>query len=260
METRNADVLSCPECKGSLCRSTPVSSPEECEILICNDCGNEYSDHDGYVDFLGSVGLIHDNLREKIVRTVYARFYTPMTNFMFIFCGGAGNARREVIGQLDIHDNDLILETGMGPGDNFPLLEKKAGNLRLFGIDIQTQMMVHCCNNLKKWKYKARICRADAERLPFHDSMFDVVFHCGAFNMFKDRQKALNEMIRVAKPGTRIVVADESEKGNRIFNRINGTKIEYISPETFVPANMEKVSLTTIWEGFGYLLAFTKPR
>ncbi len=50
-------------------------------------------------------------------------------------------------------------------------------------------------------------------------------------------------MIRVAKHGTRIVIADESEKGNRIFNRINGTRVEFISPDTFVPGKMNNINL-----------------
>lgn len=193
------------------------------------------------------------------MRSVYAKFYTPATNFMFLFCGGVRSARKEVVDQLEIHDNDTILETGIGPGDNIPMLRKKAKNLKIFGIDIQKQMMIHCSGNMKRWKDTIYLFRADAEQLPFRDRLFDVVFHLGAFNMFSNKQKAVDEMIRVAKPGTRIVIADESEKGNKIFNRINGTKIEFISPDTFVPGNMLNISLKTIWKGYGYVLAFTKP-
>lgn len=259
METINPDILLCPSCKGTLSQSMPDNSGDEYKVLTCNNCNSKFIMYDGYIDFIGDKGLIHSSRREKIVRTVYARFYTPMTNFMFIFCGGAGNARKEVIDQLVINDNDLVLETGMGPGENLPLLRAKAKNLKLFGIDIQTRMMIHCMNNLRKWKDEARLFRADAEQLPFRDDIFDVVFHLGAFNMFMNKQKALDEMVRVAKSGTRIVIADESEKGNRIFNRINGTRVEFVSPENFVPGNMLNVNLKTIWKGYGYVLAFTKP-
>ncbi len=47
-----------------------------------------------------------------------------------------------MIDQLEIKDNDHILETGMGPGDNFPLIRSKAENLKITGIDIQVQMMI----------------------------------------------------------------------------------------------------------------------
>lgn len=259
MKTINYDLLCCPCCKGPLINPDQNNSSDTYTGYLCNNCNNKYIEYENYVDFLGDKGIIHNSRREKIVRTVYARFYTPMTNFMFLFCGGVKNARKEVIDQLEIKDNDHILETGMGPGDNFPLIRSKAENLKITGIDIQVQMMIHCTNNLQKWNDTALLFRADAEQLPFRDEAFDVVFHLGAFNMFSNKQNAVNEMIRVAKHGTRIVIADESEKGNRIFNRINGTRVEFISPDTFVPGKMNNINLKTIWKGFGFLLAFTKP-
>ncbi len=42
--------------------------------------------------------------------------------------------------------------------------------------------------------------------------MFDAVFHFGGINFFPDRLRAIVEMIRVAKPGTKIVISDEAEK------------------------------------------------
>ena len=49
----------------------------------------------------------------------------------------------------------------------------------------------------------------NAECLPFADESFDVVFHVGGINFFNDRAKAIREMIRVAKPGSKILIADE---------------------------------------------------
>jgi len=259
MKDLNYDFLCCPACKGDLEFSDQSAVPGNLPSLFCNKCNNNYIIYENYPDFLGDKGLFHKSRREKIVRSVYAKFYTPVTNFMFLFCGGAGRARKEVIDELEIHDNDTVLETGIGPGENIPFLRKKANDLIISGIDIQKQMMIHCSDNMKKWKENIRLFRADAEELPFRDGHFDVVFHLGAFNMFSDKQKAVNEMIRVAKSGSRIVIADESEKGNKIFNRINGTRVEFIPPETFVPGDMENVALKTIWKGFGYVLSFTKP-
>ena len=48
-----------------------------------------------------------------------------------------------------------------------------------------------------------------AEQLPFEGDTFDVVFHTGSINVFEDRRRAIEEMVRVAKPGTRIVISDE---------------------------------------------------
>ncbi len=131
--------------------------------------------------------------------------------------------------------------------------------MRIFAIDIQKQMLIHCIRNIRKWKTDAELFRADVEELPFRDDIFDVVFHIGAFNLFHDKIKALNEMIRVAKSGTRIVIADESEKGNRIFKHLTGNKLKFIHPVELIPGNMLRITSETVWQGYGYVISFTKP-
>jgi ubiquinone/menaquinone biosynthesis C-methylase UbiE len=215
--------------------------------------------NDGYPDFLGNKELFHTTRREKTIRSLYAKFYTSLTNFMFFFLGGAANAREEVLSLLELRDNAVVLETGMGPGDNFPSMTTKVSGVRIFAIDIQKQMLIHCMRNIRKWKIEAELFRADAEELPFRDKMFDVVFHLGAFNLFSNKKKALDEMVRVAKPGARIVIADESEKGNRIFNLITGTRIDFVLPVDLVPGEMQNLIVRPIWKGYGYVMAFTKP-
>ena len=42
--------------------------------------------------------------------------------------------------------------------------------------------------------------------------MRDMSFHVGSMNFFNDRARAITEMIRVAKPGTEVVILDETEK------------------------------------------------
>jgi ubiquinone/menaquinone biosynthesis C-methylase UbiE len=259
MNSSTLNFICCPVCKGILEYSDlpPSSSPSP--EIHCTNCSRKYSTNNGYPDFLGDREIIHKSRWEKTVKDLYARFYTPSTDFMFFFLGGARNAREEVLSLLDLKDNSIVLETGMGPGDNFPLMHRKAGNIKIFAIDIQKQMLTHSMRNIRKWKIDTELFRADAEELPFRNEMFDVVFHLGAFNLFDNKKKALDEMIRVAKPGARIVIADESEKGNKIFNMITGTRIDFVLPVDLVPKPMQNLIVRTIWKGYGYVIAFTKP-
>ncbi len=259
MKTSSLSFLCCPACKGILDVPDSFTTNGTLPELFCKSCSRSYSSQNGYPDFLGDKEIIHKSKWEKTIRNLYAKFYTVSTDFMFFFLGGARNAREEVLTLLELKDNSTILETGMGPGDNFPLIISKARNIKIFAIDIQRQMLIHSLRNTKKWNIEAELFRADAEDLPFRDEMFDVVFHLGAFNLFPDKKKALDEMIRVAKPGARIAIADESEKGNKIFNMITGTKIEFVLPVDLVPENMQDLIVRTIWKGYGYVIAFTKP-
>jgi ubiquinone/menaquinone biosynthesis C-methylase UbiE len=256
----NVDILCCPSCKKVLFpRDGEKSIGPVSEEFKCGVCHKEYLFTGGYLDFLGDKGLVHSSNREKVIRSVYARIYTPATNFMFLFCGGVRNARREVLEKLEIKDNDMILETGMGAGENLLWINQKASDITIYGIDIQKQMMIHCMNNLKHWNIKAEIYRADAEQLPFKDEIFDVVFHLGAINLFTDKKKAINEMIRVAKPGTKIVIADETEKAGKLFNLFTGSKEKIVPPFDLIPDEMLNKQIEIIWKGYGYVISFIKP-
>lgn len=227
--------------------------------MTCPGCNKKISAAEGYIDFLGEDGLKHSSKREKVIRDIYAKIYTPATNFMFLFCGGVNNARREVLSRLEIKDNDFILETGMGAGENFLWISSIARNISFYGIDIQKQMMEHCKRNLKRWNINAEIMRADAEELPFLDVKFDVVFHLGAINLFRDKKKAIDEMIRVSKPGKKIIISDESEKAGKLFNYITGSKEKVIPPVNLIPSSMRDIKIESIWKGYGYVISFIKP-
>lgn len=260
MITNRLDLICCPICKAILTFSDLSDHPGTPSSFFCKCCDREYSVNKGYIDFLGDdKDIIFSSKREKIIRSLYAKFYTTLTDFILFFFGGANNARREVLNLLELRENAIILETGMGPGDNFPLLGTGVKNLRIFGIDIQRQMLSHCMRNIRKWKIDAALFRADAEELPFRDEVFDAVLHLGAFNVFINKNKALNEMIRVAKPGARIVIADESEKGSKIFNLFTGNKEAFVFQADLIPSNMLNIIMKTIWKGYGYVIAFTKP-
>jgi ubiquinone/menaquinone biosynthesis C-methylase UbiE/uncharacterized protein YbaR (Trm112 family) len=255
-----ADIICCPSCKGNLIQPAGNDRGHPgTDDLICSSCNKTYLYDDGYLDFLGDKGLGYSSRREEIVRSVYAKFYTPATNFMFLICGGVKSARREVLSRLEVRDGDVILETGMGAGENFQWLNNMTQNLQFFGIDIQKQMMIHCTRNLERWNIKGEIYRANAEELPFRDEKFDVVFHLGAINLFNDKRKAIEEMIRVAKPGTKFVIADETEKAGKLFNIFTGQQEKIIPPVDLIPEEMSDKQIDIIWRGYGYVISFIKP-
>jgi ubiquinone/menaquinone biosynthesis C-methylase UbiE len=254
------DLLCCPACNGELTQrinKNPVDdSPPG---FYCVKCDLDYPEKDGYVNFLGNIIMDYSSRREKIVRSVYAKYYTKLNNFLFLFCGGAENARKEVLDQLDLKDNQSVLETGMGAGENYLRMNRQAKNLRFYGIDIQEQMMHHCIKNTKEWGINVNLFRSDAALLPFKDNKFDVVFHLGAINLFPDKGKAIMEMIRVARPGTTLVIADETDKASKYFNFFTGANEKTIPPMGLIPGDMLNITMKIIWRGFGYVIRFKKP-
>ena len=254
------NLLRCPECLGDLIKEDHAGANlEMVEALKCPSCLKNYDSSEGYFDFLNENGLVFRSGRERFIRSVYAKVYTPVTNFMFLFCGGASKARTEVLSRLVLNRGAAVLETGMGYGENFLWLSRHAEGLKLYGVDIQREMMANCSRNLDRWQISAAIVRANAQSLPFRDASFDVVFHLGAINLFEDRKKAIEEMIRVSRPGTHIVIADETEKAGRLFNIFTGPAEKITPPVDLIPDNMLNINMETIWRGYGYVIEFDTP-
>ena len=261
MNKRILDLICCPNCKNPLkfYDQTDGKSINDGE-LYCEKCKRLYPVENGIPHFVSEDEVFHFSKRAEIVRSVYLAIYTPATNFMFLPCGGVKKARHEVLDRLEIPENPKILETGIGTGDNLPFLKEHLDGGHFFGIDNQMIMLNTCTRNLKKWNIKADLFLSNAEDLPFRDNTFDVVFHLGAINIFKNKKSAIDEMIRVAKPGTKIVIADESDKANKYYSIFLGKQEKVVPPVDLIPSNMLDTRVDIIWRGFGYAIDFRTPR
>lgn len=260
MKTNLLELFCCPKCKGDLTFEKHGQNESETGVLVCERCGRSFTAENEFIHFITEDEVLRFNKRVEFMRSVYASFYTPLTNFMFLPCGGVNNARNEVLSQLEINPKSKILETGIGTGDNILFLKEQLDGGTYYGLDNQLRMLHKCAGNCHKWNLQAELCRADAEHLPFKDSAFDVVFHLGAINLFDDKKQAIDEMIRVAKPGTRIVIADETEKASKLFAIFQGKTDPVIPPIDLIPETMLEKKLEIIWKGYGYLITFRKPK
>jgi len=239
MKSQPINLLCCPKCKNDLhFKGEGITDAHLSCGLFCPKCNSEFRVHEGLVHFIHEDEVFRFSKREEFFRSIYASLYTPITNLMFLPCGGATNARREVLEHLEIKPGSTILETGIGTGDNILFLKDRLDGGLYYGLDNQLRMLRSCTRNLYKWNRLAYLYKANAEQLPFKDNSFDVVFHLGAINLFQGKKQAIDEMIRVAKPGTRIVIADETEKAARLFAIFLGTHVHIVPPSEFVTSGM----------------------
>lgn len=260
MKSTLLDTICCPSCKENLTfRGKPNNDVISEGKLLCENCQKTFPIEKGIVHFLHGEELTSLWVRSKFIRSLYADIYTPITNLMFLLCGGARNARHEVLDRLEIPSGAQILETGIGTGDNLPFLKEHLYGGTFCGIDIQQRMLRSCVKNIKKWDLHVDLFWADAEHLPFKEGTFDVVFHLGAINQFSDKKAAITEMIRVARPGTKIVIADDTEKASKFLRPFIAKQEKVVPPIDFVPEAMIDLRLDTIWKGYGYCIELRTP-
>ncbi len=118
--------------------------------------------------------------------------------------------RKRIVDRMDLHMGDRVLEVAIGTGANVPFIHRKVGKGgEIHGVDISKRMLRKCKDNLKRWGITAHIDLGDAEHLPFKDNEFDAALIFASLKFVKNKEKALKEIVRVTKPGGRIVLGDE---------------------------------------------------
>ena len=161
-----------------------------------------------------------------------------------------------------------ILEIGCGTGANFPLLRhhaRKVRNLEIWAVDFNAHMVELCAQGQQHSQSLIRLALADAHSLPFADNTFDRVFHIGGINIYKDAAQGLDEMARVAKPDTPILVVDEGLDQDRDNNPLHHlaffclTSLDNFTgaPVDLVPQGCEVKEVKNI-SRFYYGMTFTK--
>jgi ubiquinone/menaquinone biosynthesis C-methylase UbiE len=233
------------------------------EALVSSS-GERFSIRDGIPSFLAPQDLTGDNGKYNHLYEVIGGFYDDIQR---VFCALKGFSRdvhfQSYMSLLEVKPGDSVLETSVGTGLNFKYLP---AGVQLSGLDLSPEMLANCQTNLRRWELDADLYLGNAESLPFADESFDVVFHVGGINFFNDRAKAIREMIRVAKPGSLLLISDETEKHvKEIYENGPGgylyknRKAPVSAPIELVPPEMEEIHLEQLRFGDTYALTFRKP-
>jgi ubiquinone/menaquinone biosynthesis C-methylase UbiE len=200
-------------------------------------------------------------------RTLYDRlapFYDlSMEAYAWVKSGGLKKRQMEYLREMDIRPGGRVLEVSIGTGVNLQYLTPDA---EYYGLDLSWGMLHQCRRNLRRWNREAELFQGAAEHLPFRDGVFDSLLHMGGINFFNDIPRALREMVRVAKSGTKILIVDETEKAASRFEKAPLAGGFYARrPRTIAPPaemltpGMRDVRVWEIWGGELYCLTFRTP-
>lgn len=106
-----------------------------------------------------------------------------------------------------------LLEVGFGSGR---LHLELAAQYDLAGLDLAPGMARLAARRLAARGHRSLLCVGRADALPWPGGYFDAVLSTFAFSAFPDARRALDEMVRVLRPGGRVIVVDagEAQDGN----------------------------------------------
>jgi ubiquinone/menaquinone biosynthesis C-methylase UbiE len=110
---------------------------------------------------------------------------------------------------LGVRQGDSILEVGCGAGDDSLLLAQRVGPTgRVVGIDAGEDMISEAKRRAESSHLPVEFFVQDACNLEFPDNTFDGCRADQVFQHIGDPRKGVSEVIRVARPGARIVICD----------------------------------------------------
>lgn len=257
------DLLACPECHGDLEQTGNLDQGSLC----CPCCARKYPVVDGIPRFAAYETLDGLDRRFAGLYDWFSLVYRLFSKVAFAYIGTTEDeARFQILDKLA--PQGKVLEVSVGPGVNLPYLREYPQVSEIYGLDLSNGQLARCRGYAQAQNWPVHLYQGNAECLPFRDGVFDSVFHIGGINFFNDKHKAIDEMIRVAKPGAKIVICDESERGARGYEiTLPGFKQSFHNqrdpvkpPVDLIPAEMEDIRLDeNVWKGWFYSVEFRKP-
>jgi ubiquinone/menaquinone biosynthesis C-methylase UbiE/uncharacterized protein YbaR (Trm112 family) len=261
------ELLECPSCHDGLDLPGGSENVLRAGTLTCPRCRKQYPIVDGIPYFISPEGLTGFNRRFASMYNWFSWIYRAFSKIAFAYIGmDEETGRREITDRLDPRGG-RVLEVSIGPGVNLPYLVNRQDVGEMFGLDISPGQLRQCQRYATKKGWDVDLFLGNGERLPFKDELFGGVFHVGGINFFNDKKAAIDEMIRVARPGARILIADETEKGARGYEKFipgfkksfGGRRDEILAPISLIPSTMLETRLFDVWKGWLYCIEFRKP-
>ena len=168
--------------------------------------------------------------------------------------------RVQAIQRIGIAAGDLVLEVGVGTGINACLYPR---DCTVTGIDLSAPMLEKARERFARKDIRnVRLHEMDASALKFADDTFDIVYAPYVISVVPDPVAVVHEMIRVCRPGGRVVFLNHFRSENPVLARMEraiapfavhvGFKSDldlpaFLAQADLNPISIEKVNFPRIW-------------
>jgi demethylmenaquinone methyltransferase / 2-methoxy-6-polyprenyl-1,4-benzoquinol methylase len=141
--------------------------------------------------------------------------------------------RKRAIAELRAIKPKTVLDVATGTADVALLLQKYLDPEKITGIDISEGMLELGRQKVEKQKLKHKIDlrTGDAEAIKFPDNSFDAVTVAFGVRNFEHLQQGLAEILRVLKPGGKLVILEFSKPRRKFFKSLYNMYMNIIAPQ-----------------------------
>lgn len=133
------------------------------------------------------------------------------------------NWRRFAVKQIRFADGGRILDVATGTADvALEIAAATPASVTITGVDFSPQMVELGRDKVKRSRYAERISLevAPCEAIPFAENSFDSATIAFGIRNVVDRSCGLKEILRILKPGGKIVILEFSNPQSKIFKAL----------------------------------------
>jgi demethylmenaquinone methyltransferase / 2-methoxy-6-polyprenyl-1,4-benzoquinol methylase len=150
----------------------------------------------------------------------------------FLSAGTDTGWRKKALLELKSSDPKSILDVATGTADLAIMASRLLNPDHVTGIDISEGMLEI---GREKIKQKAlgntiELLKGDSEAINFGDASFDAVTVAFGVRNFQNLEKGLSEILRVLKPGGKLVVLEFSKPSNPVIKSFYNLYMKFVAP------------------------------
>ncbi|HWJ92791.1 MAG TPA: bifunctional demethylmenaquinone methyltransferase/2-methoxy-6-polyprenyl-1,4-benzoquinol methylase UbiE [Flavisolibacter sp.] len=151
----------------------------------------------------------------------------------FLSAGIDKSWRRKAIRRFRKDNPKRLLDVATGTGDMAILAAKMLPYTEIVGIDISEKMLEIGRKKIEQQHLgtKIELVAGDGETINFPDNSFDGVMVAFGVRNFEHLEKGLIEILRVLKPGARLVVLEFSKPRLPVIRNLYNLYMGFIAPQ-----------------------------
>ena len=158
------------------------------------------------------MGILEDKARARTFYKYLSKVYDRVNPFIW-----NEEMRDEAIEMLDLAGDERVLDVGCGTGFATEGLLEHVDDVH--GLDQSVHQLQKAWAKLGKHD-PVSFYLGDAERLPFADDSFDVVWSSGSIEYWPNPVATLAELRRVARPGGQVLVVGPDSPKRTVFAKL----------------------------------------
>jgi demethylmenaquinone methyltransferase/2-methoxy-6-polyprenyl-1,4-benzoquinol methylase len=140
--------------------------------------------------------------------------------------------RKKAIKELRTLKPQNVLDIATGTGDVAILTHQLLKPNKIVGIDISEGMLDLGKKKIEKLQLtnKIELLAGDSENIKFNDNYFDAATVAFGVRNFENLEQGLDEILRVIKPGGKLVVLEFSKPKQKLFKGLYNLYMQNIAP------------------------------